>query len=157
MGSGAQVDRDLPGGVVPQRCGGCGGGSNIYFLVVMIEKSANFRFRFDVSVFGDSQVRTDSRWIQVFQFEARVQERFMGAKIPMPRPECLRGPLFASYLVFSNSQTPDGKSPMLRTGKELTPLWPAASALQKVFKSFSERVIGQTYPGNDNAFMIHWV
>ena len=85
MGSGqAQVDRDLPGGVVRNGAGVVVVAPIFYFLVVMIEKLANFRFRFDVSVFGDSQVRTDSGWIQVFQFEARVQERFMGAKIPMP-------------------------------------------------------------------------
>ncbi len=74
----------------------------------MIEKLANFRFRFDVSVFGDSQVSTDSGWIQVFQFEARVQERFMGAKNPYASGPSAYADLLSllvlGFLEFTNSR-----------------------------------------------------
>ena len=79
---------------------------------------------------------------------------FHGRKSLCLRPECLRGPLFALILGFPNSQTPDGKSPMLARGKNSHRF--GLRARRENFQVISERA-GQTYPGNDNAFMIHWV
>jgi hypothetical protein len=72
-----QVDRDFSRRVVGHGSGVVVMRPILNILIIMIEELANFSFRFNISVFRDTEVDTNCRWIQIVQIQACVEQSFM--------------------------------------------------------------------------------